>query len=261
MAANPNTVQGSENACPTPCFECPIRHLAICNAVPEQDLPGFFALATEHHFQAGDLIAETGTPADFIDIVRTGSAFVYRILPDTQRAIMQVLMPRDMYGLTSFGQYSFNVEATTETIICRFGKDDFEQLMADSPEVQHKVRRHLSTLTRILEERVVTMGLKSSLERVVSFISYIWAYHEWPGTDNPSFELPLSRPEIADLTGLSPETVSKCFTVLRQMKVIDLPRPNEVQILNRKMLFALEYAPTDLPADVQALLQNFQRST
>jgi len=260
MAAHPDLAQGKEAAHATACFDCAIRHTAICKAVPDRDLPRFFSLVTEHHFKPGDTIVKTGTPAAFIDIVRTGSAFVYRILPDLQRAIMQILMPTGIFGLTSFGQYSFNVEATTDTIICRFDKDEFEQLMADTPEVQHEVRYHLNTVTRILEERIVTMGMKSSLERVVSFISYIWAYQEWPVTDNPSFEIPLSRTEIADLTGLSPETVSKCFTVLRQMKIIDLPRPNEITVLNQKMLFALGYSPTDLPPDVQELLQNFQKS-
>jgi CRP/FNR family transcriptional regulator len=260
MAAHPKLVQAKEVTHATPCFDCPIRHTAICKAVHDRDLPGFFSLVTEHHFKPGDTIAETGAPAEFVDIVRTGSAFIYRILPDLQRAIMRMLMPTSIFGLTSFGQYSFNVEATTDTIICRFNKDDFEQLMADTPEVQHEVRHHMSVVTRILEERIVTMGMKSSLERVVSFITHIWAFQKWPVTDNPSFELPLSRTEIADMTGLSPETVSKCFTVLRQMKIIDLPRPNEIRVLNQKMLFALGYSPTDLPADVQELLQNFQKS-
>jgi CRP/FNR family transcriptional regulator len=262
MAARPDRRlrDSYTEATPTACLTCPIRRRAFCRALADRQLSGYFALATERTFEPGETIADTGAPAEFVDIVRTGSAFVYRELPDLRRAIMQVLLPTDAFGLTSFGQHSLTVQATGKTLVCRFRKSDVENLMVEFPEIQRAIHHYLNTLTHILEERVVTLGLKNSLQRVVSFVTYVWGYQEWPADDNASFELPLSRPEIADLTGLSPETVSKCFTALRKMRIIDLPRPQEVTILDKEKFLAIGYEPANLPPDLQQMLQNFQKA-
>jgi CRP/FNR family transcriptional regulator len=242
------------------CFQCPVRHTAFCNAVADQNLPQLFSLATEHEFKPGAAIVETGAKAEFVDIIRTGSAFIFRILPNQHRAITQVLMPTDIVGLVSVGEHSLTVQAARKTLVCRFRKSAIKKLMADSPEVQHEIRHYLDRVTMILQERIATMGMKNSLQKLIAFITYIWGYQEWPANDNTNFELPLKRQEIADLLGMSPETVSKCFTALRKMQIIDLPRPQQIRILDREKLFALGYATDKLPPEWRILLQNFHKA-
>jgi CRP/FNR family transcriptional regulator len=53
------------------------------------------------------------------------------------------------------------------------------------------------------------------------------------------FTLPFSRQQVADLLGLTIETVSRQFTKLKQDGVIGLPSRREVEILNRPALSAL----------------------
>ena len=50
------------------------------------------------------------------------------------------------------------------------------------------------------------------------------------GTRSAAFELPLSRGEIADLLGLTIETVSRQMTRLRAAGIIDLPGGRAVVI-------------------------------
>ena len=261
MVARTNQVTRNQSvvAAPAACFECPVRHIAICKEMADKDITALFSRATEHTFEPGQHIVETGKAAGYIDILRTGSAYVYRTLPDLRRAITQVLMPSDIFGLSSFGEYAFSVRATRKTRICRFRADDIDDLMGEFPDLQRAIRHYLNLLTHILEERTVTLGMKNSLQRVASFIINIWAYSDWSENENTSFELPLSRDEIGDLTGLAPETVSKCFTALQKMRLIDLPRPQEVKVIDKKNFLALSYSPTDLPQDMQALIQNFQK--
>ncbi|MDR3405108.1 MAG: helix-turn-helix domain-containing protein, partial [Chthoniobacter sp.] len=53
------------------------------------------------------------------------------------------------------------------------------------------------------------------------------------------FTLPFSRQQVADLLGLTIETVSRQFTRLKQDGVIGLPSRREVEVINRGALEAL----------------------
>jgi len=57
-----------------------------------------------------------------------------------------------------------------------------------------------------------------------------------PGTGAKRFTLPFSRQQIADVLGLTIETVSRQFTRLKGDGVIDLPSRREVTILDRAAL-------------------------
>jgi CRP/FNR family transcriptional regulator len=52
------------------------------------------------------------------------------------------------------------------------------------------------------------------------------------------FALPFSRQQVADVLGLTIETVSRQFTRLKADGVIDLPSRREVEIIDRQALIA-----------------------
>ena len=60
---------------------------------------------------------------------------------------------------------------------------------------------------------------------------------EAPAEGGPrQFELPFSRQQVADVLGLTIETVSRQMTTLKREGVIDLPTRRTVEILDRTAL-------------------------
>ena len=59
-----------------------------------------------------------------------------------------------------------------------------------------------------------------------------------PDTPLKRFALPFSRQQVADVLGLTIETVSRQFTRLKAEGIIDLPSRREVTIVNRQALEA-----------------------
>jgi len=70
---------------------------------------------------------------------------------------------------------------------------------------------------------MVTLGRKSASEKVASFL-YLIATHIDPTVEQPetSFDLPLSRADIADFLGLTIETVSRQISKLKADNVIEI---------------------------------------
>ena len=68
------------------------------------------------------------------------------------------------------------------------------------------------------------------LERVVAFLLAFSRRNERNAHDPKVFDLPMTRADIADFLGLTIETVSRTFTKLRVMGLIELPQSSTVHI-------------------------------
>jgi CRP/FNR family transcriptional regulator len=92
---------------------------------------------------------------------------------------------------------------------------------------------------------MLLLGRKSASEKIASFLLETrdrlnapkgceFRFEDGPET----IELPFSRQQIADILGLTIETVSRQFTRLKDAGIVDLPSRREVRILDSAALEA-----------------------
>ena len=84
-----------------------------------------------------------------------------------------------------------------------------------------------------------TTGQRSATERVVSFLLAFSGRNERKGQDPTTFELPMTRADIGDFLGLTIETVSRTFTKLKIMGLIELPHSSQVKLIDIDALKSL----------------------
>jgi CRP/FNR family transcriptional regulator len=107
--------------------------------------------------------------------------------------------------------------------------------MRESPELEHRLLKQ--TLNELDEARdwMVTLGRKTAAEKVASFLLMIARNIDPtldPATNATSFELPLTRADIADFLGLTIETVSRQLTRLRTDGLIRIENNRHVTVTN-----------------------------
>ncbi len=78
--------------------------------------------------------------------------------------------------------------------------------------------------------QVMMLGRKRAEERVASFLLVLSDRARARGDAPDRLRLPMSRAEIADYLGLTTETVSRAFTLLREQGLIRLPKPQELEV-------------------------------
>lgn len=74
------------------------------------------------------------------------------------------------------------------------------------------------------------------MERIASFLIELQSRIGEGELQTKYINLPMRRSDIADLLGLTVETVSRMLTKLRAMRVIEIQNGNGMQILDRKRL-------------------------
>ena len=227
------------------CETCVVRNRAICSALDSGELSALNAIGRRRTLAAGESLIWEGEDSLLVANVIEGVLKLSTGTEDGREQIVGVVYPSDFIGRPFGGTTGHGVTALTDARVCVFSRRDFDGFAHDHPELEHKLlERTLAELDRT-RRWMLLLGRKSASEKVASFLLEMAERLADPATCAPDFSLPghrvalpFSRQQIADVLGLTIETVSRQFTRLKSEGIIDLPSRREVAILDREALVA-----------------------
>lgn len=224
------------------CDTCVVRNRAICAALDSTEIEALNAIGRRRKLEPGQSLLWEGEDSLLVANVIDGVLKLSTGTADGREQIVGVVYPSDFIGRPFGQQTAHSVTALTDAIVCVFSRTDFDSFAREHPALEHKLlQRTLSELDRT-RHWMLLLGRKSASERIAAFLLDISERLVPPGCESPpseahtQFDLPFSRQQVADVLGLTIETVSRQFTKLKNDGVIDLPSRRSVVILNRDEL-------------------------
>jgi CRP-like cAMP-binding protein len=164
--------------------------------------------------------------------IETGALALHKVLADGLRQIMGFVYPGDLIGLGNQGQHLMNAQAVKPTRIRCLPLSSLRQHAAQDPSLGFELYEALGRELAATRDLMLTTGQRSATERVVSFLLALSRRSERNGQDPRKFELPMTRSDIGDFLGLTIETVSRTFSKLKMLGLIELPHSNQVQLVD-----------------------------
>ncbi|WP_379062318.1 Crp/Fnr family transcriptional regulator [Mesorhizobium sp. UC22_110] len=226
---------------PILCQACEARHRGVCGALDSDQLVTLARASSKQTVEPGaELVGDMET-VDHYSNVLAGVVKLTKTLSDGRQQIVGLQFAPDFLGRPFKTESAVNAEAATNVSLCSFPKAAIERMMKQSPELENRLLRQ--TLKELDEARdwMLTLGRKTAAEKVASFLLLI-ANHIDPtldeGEEKVTFDLPLTRADIADFLGLTIETVSRQFTKLRADGVISIENNRHVTVARRERLEA-----------------------
>ncbi|MFD9900512.1 Crp/Fnr family transcriptional regulator [Mesorhizobium sp. NPDC059025] len=226
---------------PVLCQACEARHRGVCGALDSDQLVTLARASSKQTIEPGaELVGDMET-VDHYSNVLAGVVKLTKTLSDGRQQIVGLQFAPDFLGRPFKTESAVNAEAATNVSLCSFPKAAIERMMKQSPELENRLLRQ--TLKELDEARdwMLTLGRKTASEKVASFLLLI-ANHIDPtldeGEEKVTFDLPLTRADIADFLGLTIETVSRQFTKLRADGVISIENNRHVTVARRERLEA-----------------------
>ena len=223
------------------CAACAIRNRAICADLDTSEINLLNGLGRRRHLKAGEQLLWEGDEAVLVANVIEGVLKLSSGTADGKEQILGIVYPSDFLG-RPFGETTpYGVEALTDAHVCVFQRADFDRFAREHPRLEHKLlERTLAELDRT-RRWMLLLGRMNAEQKVATFLLEMedrLAVGGCAGTEEGrrQFTLPLSRQQIADVLGLTIETVSRQFTRFKADGLIDLPSRREVTILERAAL-------------------------
>ncbi|MBX2880589.1 MAG: helix-turn-helix domain-containing protein [Granulosicoccus sp.] len=191
-----------------------------------------FAATTERSLSAHEHVFLEGENQTHIHQVIDGVISVYKLLADGRRQIVGFHYPGDIIGLDHVGSYENHGEALCETRVRCIPVDAIDTLIMTEPGFGQAMLQLLSTELAETRDQLLSLGRKSAMEKLATFLLRISRRNARHGRDPLQLQLPMTRAEIADYLGLTVETISRNFTRLKLSAVIHLESNSAVRILD-----------------------------
>jgi CRP/FNR family transcriptional regulator len=197
------------------------------------------AQAALRRVEAKELLFVEGDPTTHVFRVETGAIALYKVLADGRRQIVGFAYPGDLIGLGALGEHVMNAQAIKPTRLRSLPMAALYRSAAQDPALGLKLYEALARELAATRDLMLTTGQRSATERVVSFLLAFSRRSARNGQDPADFELPMTRADIGDFLGLTIETVSRTFTKLRTLGLIELPQSNRVRLVDIDQLESL----------------------
>ena len=182
--------------------------------------------------EAKELLFAEGDPLSYVYRVETGAVALYRVLADGRRQVMGFAYPGDIVGLGIDDEYGMNAQAVKPTRVRCLSLASLRQAATTDPALGLKLYEAMARELAATRDLMLTTGQRSAMERVAGFLMALSKRNQRNGQDPSNFELPMTRTDIGDFLSLTIETVSRTFTKLKSMRLIELPQSNCVKLVN-----------------------------
>ncbi|MCB9957109.1 MAG: helix-turn-helix domain-containing protein [Rhodospirillaceae bacterium] len=216
-----------------PCGTCPVRPLTVCAVLDDEEISRLADIVQTVRVDAQHTIFSEGDPATNVFNVTSGTAKLYKLLPDGRRQITGFLFGGDFMGLSVNERYAYTAETVSATTICRFARRKLDTLMDEFPKLQRRLFSLASTELAAAQDQMLLLGRKTAREKIASFLIMLSDRAARRGQRDNPVALPMGRADIADYLGLTTETVSRTFTQLKSSGVISLLENNRVDLIDR----------------------------
>jgi CRP/FNR family transcriptional regulator, anaerobic regulatory protein len=201
------------------CRSCSAHGCGVCAVVKSDRMSHLAHARAPQSVAAGMTFLDEGEPATHFYVLAEGSVKLFKLLPDGRRAIIRFLFPGDLFGIDAGERYVYSAEAMTPASLCRFSRRQLDRMFFEFPGMERQFFKLVTQELAGAQDQMVLLGRKTAHERVASFLLGLDCRAERSGT---WLDLPMTRTDIADYLGLTTETVSRVFTVLKDSGCIAL---------------------------------------
>ncbi|CAN7479715.1 Crp/Fnr family transcriptional regulator [Rhizobium sp. LjRoot30] len=215
---------------PVVCRSCEARHGGICGALSSGQLVELNRHSVRREVAAGCEIVGQGESVCRYSSVLRGVVKLSKMMSDGRQQIVGLQFSPDFLGRPFLHESTLTAEAATDTEICSFPRSVLDRMIAETPELGHRL--HCQALQELDDARdwMLTLGRKTAQEKVASFLHMIATHIDPDSADCATFDLPLSRADIGDFLGLTIETVSRQMTKLRKLGIITIENNRHVTV-------------------------------
>ena len=222
-----------------PCADCAMRDSSLCASLSDAELRALNALGRKQKLARGESLVWAGDESLVCGNLLSGVLKLTASTPDGREQVVGLVYPSDFVGRPYAEQADFTISAVSDAELCVFPRGPFERVLEDHARMERMLLQRTLAALDEARGRMLTLARLSAAEKVEGFLADMAvrsggcrAVAFGPVT----FDLALTRGEIAEVLGLSIETVSRQLTRLKDKGAIALMGARGITIRDPALL-------------------------
>jgi CRP-like cAMP-binding protein len=203
-----------------------IRHLEQFGPLTEAEKQALEEAATRVRVFGPDqdLVSDGDRPTD-CNLILSGFACTYKLLPDGRRQIMSFQIPGDICDLQGFflGEMDHAIGTLTAGTVAIIPHEELLDLTETYPRIARALSQSTLVDAAIFREWMVGLGRRSAYARVAHLLCEMGLRLQAVGlSQNGCYDLPVTQAELADALGLTGVHINRTLQQLRHEGLIIL---------------------------------------
>ena len=173
-----------------------------------------------------DLIREGDRPGPMF-VMLDGWACRYKVLPNGCRQVMAFMMPGDACDLhvNVLAHMDHSIQTITPALVATIPREAMEAMFDSRPKIARAMYTAQLIDESTLRAWIVSMGRRSSIERVAHLMCELWIRARNIGLITADdLVMPLSHAMLADALGMTPVHINRVLKALRLAGAMTLQR-------------------------------------
>jgi CRP/FNR family transcriptional regulator len=207
------------------CDKCQIRQLMLFSELPDSAFHQLLKPIDHFLYPTGAVLYESGTNKDSIYSIRRGMVKLVHTARDGSNRIVRLLGKGTAIGLELLDgaeSYHHTAIALNKLDICKIPVSTVRRLEENHPLLCKHVSEQLQNQLDIADQWIVALGTGSARQRVAQLLLVLKQFFS---EDNGAFIL-LNREDMAAITGIAVETVSRMIAEFKRQKILYRYRDN-----------------------------------
>lgn len=216
-----------------------LRSHHLFEPLSEAQLDTLLQTARLVNVDKGAKLFHQGEPAHAFYFVISGTVKIYRLTPDGQEKVFEVIGSRQTFAeammLMDTPDYVASAQAIAPSQLYRFSNNTYMELLHNNGKLTFALLAKLCIRLHQRINEIETLSLKNATHRVVRYLLTQLARR--PGAT--SFELPMAKRLVAGHLSIQPETFSRIIRHLIDEGII-AQQGNRISVLNSQRLEQFE---------------------
>lgn len=219
------------------CAECPVRESAACAVLTREERDALASAGRTRELARGEMLYAAGDEEAACATLVSGALKVSAIDADGNEQILALVHPAGFIGELFAPFAHHDVVALTPSRLCTFARRDIEAAIDNYPALARALLRR-SQEDLLASRALLELTGHASAEARLAALLHDFAMAASQSSCHPaiSYELPLTRGEIANMLGLTIETVSRKLGEIEEAGAIARKGKRGIDVLDAALL-------------------------
>lgn len=180
--------------------------------------------ATSRRYPAGETVFEQGSSADQFFLLLHGRVRATQVTTEGQQILMRMVNPGDIFGIAVAlrrPDYPATATAVADSIVLLWSMTLWSQFMKDHPTLAMNAMRTIGGRLQEAQTRMRELATEAVERRVAHAVLRLANQAGKRESDGVRIDFPVSKQDIAEMTGTTLHTVSRIFTAWEASGLIE----------------------------------------
>jgi len=216
------------------CSNCRLSSLCLPLALKSDDIEKLDDIIQRGKpLQKGEHIYQEGNAFSSVYAVRSGAVKAYRVTDDGREQVTGFYFPGEILGMDGISKntHACSARALETSAVCEIPFSSLEELSTSLPGLQRHFFQLMSREITEDQQLITLLSKNTAEERIAALMLSISSRNARRKLSATNFRLPMSRIDIGNYLGLTVETVSRVFSRLQKLEILNVSN-KEISILD-----------------------------